>query len=416
MADILRYDAQKGIWIREEPLPSRSFGVVPATGGLVALAALGISAIALGAKPPRRVGLASTPPAIAIPAAKPGEEFSEQGLVLPQYGQIRLGAYAGEAARVAGLFDSATVGLSDTKNYELYRRSVHFAYGVDLEDMNYFSVGSPGWESRLPALQKWILSAGRFGDVTIALEPDGPEKFDVFRDSAGMTALHEVFEKAEEEGIIIWVRFGSEANLQGSPYSVFASRRKAVGFYRRALWFKSNMPGNIRLVFSPLINTVVAGWKYQSQTIEWMFLGDETTEDQSCPWDRIGGTLYRTNLPIEPMYSRYYDLMSEMNPNLRFQLCELGGPYSRRGELISFIKQAAGGKWMLLDKVNLFAREINRRADPSGSFGYMNPNARHKAVAFARSHRQPRFTESYLKVLLSKQTLASVGTAMPLSH
>ncbi len=322
----------------------------------------------------------------------------------PVFGQIRLGAYAGEAANVAGIEWSSTWGLNVPGKYLLYRRSVRRAYGVDLEDMNYFSIGGKGWERRLGPLHRWILNAGQFGDVTIALEPDSKDGFSVFSKSAGMDELRRIFMDAQGAGITVWIRFGSEANLSGSPYSVYDDRVKAVGHFEKACWFKANMPDNVRMVFSPLINTAVHGWRNQKQTLRWMFQGDESTQDLVPPWDCIGGTLYRTNMSLKPTFNRYYALMNEMEPSLPFQLCELGGPYERKHELMDFLKLAASGQWERLKKVNLFARQINRRADPKGRFGFMHPEERLRACKEAKSTGTPHYVTSYLKPLLLRES------------
>lgn len=321
----------------------------------------------------------------------------------PEIGGVRFGAYAGEAALVAGLSQSSIPALSNPEAYRKYRQSVRDAYGVDLEDMNYFSVGAPGWESRLTALRQWLLSAGEFGEVTIALEPSGPAKYGVFRESAAMDQLRSIFEEAEELGITIAIRFASEANLRGNPYSVYGSRRLAERFFEAAAWFKNAMPGNVRMVFSPLINTAVYGEPLQRRTIEWMFLGPEGQVRDGVPWDRIGGTIYRTNVRLDRTYATYYARMTALNENLPFQICEVGGPYGKRGEIKNFINHIIDGRWPGVEKVNLFARDINRRADPDGHFGFMDPTERASATSHAMRTGEPQVVESFLKPLFTGQ-------------
>lgn len=311
---------------------------------------------------------------------------------------IRFGAFAGEAAEVAGLRQCSIPGLNSVENYRRYRQSVRDVYGVDLEDMNYFAVGTPNWESRLPALRAWIVRAGEFGEVTIAIEPLGHEKYGVFRDSLGMSGLRDVLAEAESSGIKVVVRFASEANLRLSEYSAYGSREAADRFFQAAAWFKEYMPPNVEMVFSPLINTVVLGDPRQQDAIRWMFLGS----GGKIPWDRIGGTIYRTDAKLEPAYDKYYQKMAAMNADLPFQICELGGPFRLRDEMMDFIAQVVDGRWNRISKINLFARDINKRADPEGHFGFMDPQERSIATQMARNGGQPKAVESFLRQFLTQ--------------
>lgn len=345
--------------------------------------------------------------ATSIPGLSPKANASTHTKpATPVFGALRLGAFSGEAAEVAGLVGTSIQDLADPSTYDLYRRSVKKAYGLDLEDMNYFGIGQSEWGTRIPALDQWILNAGRYGDVTIALEPMGKgDPYAVFRPSPEMNELRGVFERAKQSGIRIWLRFMSEANDGTSIYTAVHSREDAIDFYRKAQWFKGFVPSNVKLVFSPLINLAVLKRENERERIHWMFAGDESTTDMFEPWDCVGGTLYRTNLPLIPTYSTYHRMMVEecrlANLNIPFQLCELGGPYSRRAELISFLLLAKNGHWSGLRKINLFAHDINRRADPNAQFGYMNPKIRREAITTARKTGKPVFVGSWLKDLLA---------------
>lgn len=319
----------------------------------------------------------------------------------PLFGRVKLGAFSGEIADICGLNGQSIATLCKPENYRPYRRMIREVYGLDLEDMNYFSVGTLGWARSIPSLRDWILMAGQFGDVTLALEPMGFYQYDEFEDSPEMQRLRKVFLEAEEKGITLWVRYASEANLQRNPYSAGISRQHAKLYYDKAVWLKSYMPKNVKLVFSPLINTVIKGKRTQFRIIRRMFYGGDKRAGK-LPWDRIGGTIYRTDMALEPTYSEYYRLMSGLAPDLPFQICELGGPYKRRDEVSRFLVSLSQGKWPKVVKVNLFARDINKRADPNGSFGFIEPKGRAEAVDRARKTRTPVPAESWLKQVIQK--------------
>ncbi|MBS1710963.1 MAG: hypothetical protein JSS71_04455 [Armatimonadetes bacterium] len=314
--------------------------------------------------------------------------------VPPVYGQIRLGAFAGEAAHLAGITYISTVGLSDPARYAEYRESVHQTYGVDLEDMNYFSLEAKDLDSRIRSFQAWLLMAGRYGDVTVALEPPYDTKFEVFHDSATMAKLAVAFQRAKEAGITVWIRFASESNLHGSKYSVTDNPDV---YHDAAAEFKAQMPDNVKLVFSPLINTFVAGSAAQRPLAARMYLG----QSGKVVWDRIGGTIYRTDQPLEPTYRAYYDFMSSLDPKTPFQICEVGGPYSRRQETLAFLKTCSSGGFPRLVKVNLFARDINRRADPNAEFGFIEPSLKSRGFERAVASKRPSLAASFLKPVLS---------------
>lgn len=312
----------------------------------------------------------------------------------PVYGQVRLGAFAGEAAHLAGITYISTVGLSDPGKYAAYRDSVHNTYGVDLEDMNYFSLNSDRLDSRLRSLQAWLLMAGRYGDVTVALEPPYDTKFDVFHDAGTMAKLAAVFQNAKDAGITVWIRFASESNLHGSKYSV---TENPYIYHDAAAEFKAQMPDNVRLVFSPLINTFVQGRAAQRPLAAEMYLG----KNGKIVWDRIGGTIYRTDQPLEPTYRAYYDFMSQIDPETPFQICEVGGPYSKRDETLQFLKSCSEGGFPRLVKVNLFARDINRRADPNAEFGFLEPAEKNRGFERALASKRPSLADSFLKPVLA---------------
>lgn len=333
------------------------------------------------------------------------DDLSET-IIFPRIGGIAFGAYAGEAAQVAGIKNSSTAYLYQSKAYRRYRQSIRNVYGVDLMDMNYFSVGTPHWESRIPMLQKWMLMAADYGEVTLAIEPLGKNTYDVFRDSSGMQALRSAFETAEDSNVKVVVRFASEANLRGSEFSAHGTRGRAEKFYNAACWFKEYMPKNIELVFSPLINTAVLEEKTQRRTIRWMFCGVNEGDGEAVPWDRIGGTIYRTTVSLKPTYEKYYEMMSELNQSLPFQICELGGPYRKRIEMLTFLDEVVDGRWPRVEKVNLFARDINRRADPNGHFGFIEPTQRSSAIR-AVERGEEKMVFSYLKPFFAKYSAQS---------
>lgn len=339
-------------------------------------------------------------PAKPAPADPLAVDLPAKKSFLPLFGRVRLGAFSGEIADVCGLNGQSIATLSKPENYRPYRKMIRDVYGLDLEDMNYFSVGTLGWARSIPALRDWILMAGRFGDVTLALEPMGFYQYDEFEDSRAMQQLRRVFLEAEERGITLWVRYASEANLQRNPYSAGISRQHARLYFEKAVWLKNYMPKNVKLVFSPLVNTVIKGKRTQFRIIRRMFYGGDRRAGK-LPWDRIGGTIYRTDMALEPTYNEYYRFMSGLAPELPFQICELGGPYSRRAEVIRFLQDLARGKWPRVEKVNLFARDINKRADPNGSFGFIDPTLRAAAVAQAKSGQTPARIESWLKPVIT---------------
>lgn len=312
-------------------------------------------------------------------------------------GKVKVGAFSGEAAHLAGITHVSTYGLADATQYAKYRESVRATYGADLEDMNYFSLKQENFKDRVEKLERWILMAGEYGDVTIALEPLGEEKYDIFHDATAMEFLSRAFQRAEAKNITIWIRFASESNLRGSEYSA-TQPSVADDFYEAAADFKSQMPGNVKLVFSPLINTFYVGKQYQKSLARRMLYGPNKT---NVIWDRIGGTIYRTTNPLLPMYEDYYSFMHELDPETPFQICELGCAYPKRAEVLEFLKLCGDGNWPMLQKVNLFARDINSRADPFSQFGYLEPIERAEKAKLAKETGEAQPMDSYIKPLIS---------------
>jgi hypothetical protein len=330
----------------------------------------------------------------SLPKAKnAAPKKSQSNPYNPTYGQIKLGAFAAEAAHLAGLKFISTNGLADPAAYAKYRSSIRNTYGKDLEDMNYFSLAPTNFEDRVIQLQKWMINASKYGDVTLAIEPLGPEKYQFFDQPDKLLKLSQTFRHPQLKNTTIWIRFASESNLRGSEYSAI---KQPEVFRQAAINLKHYLPKNAKLVFSPLINTYVAGRLAQRD-----FAQSVLAPHNNQPlWDCIGGTIYRTNLPLKPTYDQYYQEMVEISPNTPFQICELGGPYSKRKEVLKFLSDCAKGDYPQLIKVNLFARDINKRADPLAEFGFLEPAERATKSDFAQSSQTPAKMESFLKPIL----------------
>lgn len=315
----------------------------------------------------------------------------------PVIGSVTFGAFAAEAALSVGLGSQSTRHFSDADSYGAYRDAVRAIYGADLEDMNYFAVGLGYKQERFASLAKWVFMAGQFGDVTLAIEPLGADGYSVFEDdNEEMLALKTIFEKAKENNVRVWVRFASENNLGNSPYSVSSSIKKASAFYKRAKWFRDFMPDNVGLVYSPLINTAITHQRTQERILLASLLGNSGETQNEHPWSRIGGTLYLTDINLVRHYDSYHKLMARTMPQLPFQICELGGPYSKRKEVLAFLRFAAEGRWEGLEKVNFFARTINKRADPKGAFGFIEPASRARGSQ-TLSDGSVRYPASYVQ-------------------
>ena len=289
----------------------------------------------------------------------------------PQLHGIEMGAFSSEAMNRLGLTDQSIKGLDNDRDYGLYRATVRQFYGADLADMNYLGIGVAGWETRLDALDHWIERASRYGAPTLAIEPLGSDSYRVFNDNPEMRKLREVLAKANERGVTVWIRFASECNLRNSPYTVYDSPHRIAKYRRAARWFKEYMPTNAKLVFSPLINTPYIDSddrnSPQSRTLRGMY--------EPGVYDRIGGTIYSTHMNIFRAFDWYYRFMRSMDADTPFQICELGGPFTHRDRLRSFVQKVCDGRWPGVEKINLFAGPLNPHATgQNGDFGFVSPS------------------------------------------
>lgn len=287
----------------------------------------------------------------------------------PRLGRIELGAFAPEAALEYGITSPCLMTFDDGDTYRKYRSAVLATYGVNLSDMNYLGIGVQGWQARYVWLHEWLFRASQYGDPTIALEPIGPSGYGVFKDTQEMQGLRQVFEDARQAGITVWVRFASESNNQHNPYSVLGKPRKIAQYRKAVRWFRAYMPSNIRLVFSPLINTAFLRTPEEMATLRAMYVPGD--------YDRIGGTIYATSwLRPDMGYTWYYNYMRKLDPNTRFQICELGGSFCRKDDICRFVQMLRAGTWPLVDRVNLFAGELNPIAiNHHGHFGLVLPGS-----------------------------------------
>jgi len=313
----------------------------------------------------------------------------------PRLGLITLGAFAPEAVPFGNLsLDS----LNSDESYGEYREAVRSIYGADLADMNYLGVGVAGWENRYGAFSAWLTRASKYGDPTIAIEPVGPTGYGVFLDSPEMRSLRTVFDDAGRSGITVWVRFASESNLRYSVYSVYNSPTKVAEYRQAVRWFRSYMPPNVKLVFSPLINTAYLQDPRQIWTLTAMY--------EPGSYDRIGGTLYATSwLRPKEAFDWYYHFMRKKDPKTPFQICELGSIYPRSEEVVAFLIRVAKGEWPGVQRVNLFAGDLNPLAvNQHGHFGFILPGE----------------SSSYLSTLLASSStgdsLVSSTNAQQLEH
>ena len=366
-----------------------SFVSIPSVSGCKRLPSQAVSAPA----PKKKLILPKKEPRPIDPKDPEGLTQIGSDKVQPaKIGQIEFGAFAGEAGLSIGLDAMNTTGLDDNDVYGLYRKAVHDVYGVNLSDMNYFSVGKGNWVARVTSLKRWLLRSGQYGDPTIALEPMGDDSYAVFKESEGMRKLKDAFAEAKKRKINVWVRFASECNLKGSVYSITGDQNKIDGYRRAVVWFKKYMPDNVKLVFSPLIDTpylnMKAGSTVQAETLRAMYIPNV--------YSRIGGTLYASSYRLDEMYDWYYSFMTKIDPNLSFQLCELGGPFKRKPEILGFIVECINGKYPKLEKINLFARHVNARLEKlRGPYGYLEDGQ----------------TESYLKKELFLKDKSELGAS-----
>jgi hypothetical protein len=290
---------------------------------------------------------------------------SSVGGQAPRLGRIEVGAFAPEAAHLFGVDQMSLPALEDVDSYATYRLAVRTAFGADLADMNYLAVGTPGWQDRYNALKIWLYRSSAYGDPTLALEPLGSSRYRAFRDGPEMRRLRSVFTEAKEAGITVWIRFASECNLRNSAYSVWSDPTQIDRYKRSVKWFKGYMPSNVRLVFSPLINTAYLRDRRQIETLKAMYVPGD--------YNRIGGTLYATTW-LHPVsgYSWYYDFMRRLDPNADFQICELGGAFKRKAEVRRFLQLLFEGRWPKVRRVNLFDGALNPTATREhGQFGFI---------------------------------------------
>lgn len=304
----------------------------------------------------------------------------------PTLNGIEFGAFAPEAALTEGIEAMSISALDDGARYRLYRRAVERVYGAGLSDMNYLGVGVPGWRARFASFERWLNRAAFYGPPTIALEPLGKDGYGVFRDSDEMRALREVLLRARDRGILVYVRFASEANLRKSVYSVYNSPARIKRFREAFAWFKKFMPGNVRMVFCPLVNTAYLREPKQIATLKAMFPPEA---------DFIGGTIYATSwLNADKAWDWYYRFMEGLGPRKPFQVCELGGSYQRKEQVLKFVDKLLRGAYPKVRRVNLFAGELNRRATREhGTFGLLLPGESRNYLYPLLSKAKPWQTE-----------------------
>lgn len=317
--------------------------------------AASMAASVMGCAPPTADAAASEMSAVAIDPAPS-----------TRVGEIELGVYAAE---VAGISDTR-VDLPRVANADVHRRlreAILTHYGAPLPEANYFSVRKPGWDADLPLLETWLRMAAVYGTPTLAFEPIVEKPWDVFRDGPEMTALAEMFKRLGDDGIEVRVRFASEANLWGSPYSATRQPGGIDAYKRAARWFRKAMPGNVKLIFSPLINTPIEG-KFEGydsglEKMKQMY--------EKGVYDFIGGTVYSSaNYTLRQIYDRYVKEMRSLDATTPLHICELGGPISQRQEVLGFIRDSASGRYPGLVRINIFGSRVNgRRENELGPHG-----------------------------------------------
>jgi hypothetical protein len=293
---------------------------------------------------------------------------------------IRYGVFSREAAASRQLESFSIIGLYDISNHNTYREAIREIYGADLAEFNYFQLGFVSFEPRVRALREWLIRTSKFGDTALALEPRPDDPWGQFKASdPEMIELRTMFEELQEMGINVRVRFASEANLAGNPYSAVTNNASMEGFRRSARWFREFMPKNVRMVFSPLINTPAMSFHLGARgamtNVEKMY--------ERGVWDIIGGTIYSDpRLSLDRMFSIYFERMNKLDPGKPWQICELGGPRTMLAEVEQFALSAR--KWHGLDKIYLFAGAVNpRRERQLGSHGTIPPDG---TVSVFRRH------------------------------
>lgn len=280
-----------------------------------------------------------------------------------------IGIFSKEAAKRCNI----SLSLFSTqypRNFEKYHAEIRKLYGRDMSDYCYFCIGSDvDWRQRFTALKGWIFNAARHGQPTIALEPSGPTKYRIIGDNEQMRTLRSIFAEARRRHITIWVRFASEANLSSSAYSITKRPGDTKVFRAAARGFHEYMPENIRLVFSPLINTAFEQSPTQLRVL--------TESYERGVYARIGGTLYATKEcnPIAA-FDWYYWFMQGLDPETPFQICEFEGMLEDKRTAILFLRQVYERRWPKVQKVNLFAGSLNQRAESEYSaFGWVDADA-----------------------------------------
>jgi hypothetical protein len=252
---------------------------------------------------------------------------------------------------------------------------VRKVYGADLADMNYFSVGSEGWEQNIPGLRKWLLLAARYGDPVLALEPLGEMRYEVFSESSGMRELRDVFLELQEKGYSVRIRFASEANLHGNPYSATKDPASTREYRKAARWFRSYMPTNVKMVFSPLINTPVLETIRHGRDEAIGPMKKMMEMYEPGVYDYIGGTLYADpRYTLREMYDFYLYWMRTLDKSTPLQIDELGAPKAFREDLCSFIEFISAGGVPDLKTVMFFDGTVNpRREKEFGPHGTILP-------------------------------------------
>jgi hypothetical protein len=320
----------------------------------------------------------------------------------PRIGAVEYGGYMEEAFRAIGISGASrshfhqvhsgrqgfSLGLLEhppgSRNlevcrYGLYRQQVASTYGIPLADANYMSFYG-GTEARQMLgrafeLGLWITEAAAYGEPTVGLQltylTDKTRlPWHVFKQEAGQTlhpelaAFREMALALQRLGISFRVRFLSEADLRGSPYSCVdepARFRESLRFFRR------HMPENVRIVFSP-----------SCASSPWIL--DRLLGSDPLPINMIGGTLYRSiDRPLQETYSRFHEYCRNRFGATRLQICELGAPLSRQKETLEFLAAAESGRFPGLEHVNLFGAKLNASSagqKAMGSYGFLAEGAK----------------------------------------
>jgi hypothetical protein len=299
------------------------------------------------------------------------DAFSERFLLWHSVpaSSMDIGIFSPEAAERCDM-GLSLFSLQYRDNFDRYHREIRVLYGRDMSDYCYFSAASePGWRQRCIALKGWIFNAARYGAPTIALEPNGPTKYRIVGDNEEMRTLKSIFMDARRHHIKLWIRFASEFNLSSSPYSIARHRSDIKTYKVAARCFHLYMPENIYLVYSPLINTA-----YERTNTQLRILRESY---EPGIYARIGGTLYATT-KCDPItaFDWYYKFMRNLDPKTPFQICEFEGMLDDKQTSLLFLKLVFSNTWPKVEKINLFAGTINKRAEKEYSaFGWVEHDA-----------------------------------------